>query len=55
MKVIKHGEQRLFEADAETAAVVNRMLLELFWLPITITASASGTRSFTASWRFCVA
>ena len=29
MKVIKHGEQRLFETDAETATVVTRMLLEL--------------------------
>ena len=29
MKVIKHGEQRLFETDGETAAVVTRMLLEL--------------------------
>jgi sulfopropanediol 3-dehydrogenase len=29
MKVIKQGEQRLFETDAETAAVVTRMLLEL--------------------------
>src|SRR4030095_6592389 len=29
MKVIKHGEQRLFEADVETAAIVTRMLLEL--------------------------
>ncbi len=29
MKVIKQGEQRLFETDAETASVVTRMLLEL--------------------------
>src|SRR5499426_1229961 len=29
MKVIKHGEQRLFETDAETASVVTRMLVEL--------------------------
>src|SRR5688572_5188006 len=29
MKIIKHGEQRLFETDAETAAAVTRMLLEL--------------------------
>ena len=29
MKVIKPGVQRLFEQDAETAAVVSRMLIEL--------------------------
>jgi sulfopropanediol 3-dehydrogenase len=29
MKTLKHGVQRLFETDAETAAVVSRMLLEL--------------------------
>jgi sulfopropanediol 3-dehydrogenase len=29
MKVIKHGAHRLFEHDAETAAVVSRMLLEI--------------------------
>ena len=29
MKIIKDGQQRLFEHDAETAAVVSRMLLEL--------------------------
>ncbi|HYZ87649.1 MAG TPA: histidinol dehydrogenase, partial [Bryobacteraceae bacterium] len=29
MKVIKQGKQRLFEADAEAAATVTRMLLEL--------------------------
>lgn len=29
MKVIKRGEQRLFEADAETSSAVTRMLLEL--------------------------
>lgn len=29
MKVLKQGEQRLFEADAETAAVVSRMLCEI--------------------------
>lgn len=29
MKVLKKGEQRLFEADAETATVVSRMLIEL--------------------------
>ncbi|MFN3324768.1 MAG: histidinol dehydrogenase [Bryobacteraceae bacterium] len=29
MKIIKHGVQRLFESDAETAAVVSRMLSDL--------------------------
>jgi sulfopropanediol 3-dehydrogenase len=29
MKVIKQGQQRLFEQDAETAAVVSRMLIDL--------------------------
>ena len=29
MKVIKQGQQRLFEQDAETAAVVSRMLMDL--------------------------
>src|SRR5262245_13601586 len=29
MNIIKHGEQRLFETDAETASVVTRMLLDL--------------------------
>jgi sulfopropanediol 3-dehydrogenase len=29
MKIVKHGEQRLFETDAETAAVVSRMLIDL--------------------------
>ena len=29
MKVIKQGQQRLFEQDAETAAVVSRMLVDL--------------------------
>ena len=29
MKVIKQGQQRLFEKDAETAAVVSRMLVDL--------------------------
>ena len=29
MKVIKQGQQRLFEQDVETAAVVSRMLIDL--------------------------
>lgn len=29
MKILKQGEQRLFENDADTAAVVSRMLIEL--------------------------
>jgi hypothetical protein len=29
MKIIKEGDQRLFGSDAETAAVVTRMLLDL--------------------------
>jgi hypothetical protein len=29
MKILKQGEQRLFETDAETAAVVSRMLADL--------------------------
>ena len=29
MKVMKQGQQRLFETDAETAAVVTRMLVDL--------------------------
>ena len=29
MKILKHGEQRLFETDSETAATVSRMLLDL--------------------------
>src|SRR4051794_39051999 len=29
MKILKHGQQRLFENDAETASVVSRMLIEL--------------------------
>src|SRR6476660_1516322 len=29
MKIIKQGKQRLFEQDAETAAVVSRMLIDL--------------------------
>src|SRR3954468_4589571 len=29
MNILKQGQQRLFEADAETAAVVSRMLSEL--------------------------
>jgi histidinol dehydrogenase len=29
MKIIKEGDQRLFDSDAETAAVVTRMLLDL--------------------------
>ena len=29
MQILKHGQQRLFESDMETASVVSRMLLEL--------------------------
>lgn len=29
MKILKHGQRRLFESDSETAAVVSRMLIEL--------------------------